>query len=111
MVNLADGKKPVGYKWVFTVKVNPDGSLAKLKSRLVAKIYDQSYRVNYLDTFSLVAKLSSIYLFMSLVVFENWLLHSWILRITSFMVILKRKCIWRNHSILFLKGVIDKYFI
>ncbi|OIT02030.1 putative mitochondrial protein, partial [Nicotiana attenuata] len=33
LVDLPKGKKPVGYKWVFTVKVNPDGSVARLKAR------------------------------------------------------------------------------
>ncbi|OIT08636.1 putative helicase chr10 [Nicotiana attenuata] len=37
LVDLPKGKKPVGCKWVFTVKVNPDGSVARLKARLVAK--------------------------------------------------------------------------
>ncbi|OIT38264.1 putative mitochondrial protein, partial [Nicotiana attenuata] len=33
LVNLLSGKKAVGCKWVFTVKVNPDGSVARLKAR------------------------------------------------------------------------------
>ncbi|OIT33895.1 hypothetical protein A4A49_63580, partial [Nicotiana attenuata] len=33
LVDLPKGKKPVGCKWVFTVKVNPDGSVARLKAR------------------------------------------------------------------------------
>ncbi|OIT32260.1 hypothetical protein A4A49_57773, partial [Nicotiana attenuata] len=33
LVDLSKGKKPVGCKWVFTVRVNPDGSVARLKAR------------------------------------------------------------------------------
>ncbi|OIT33138.1 putative mitochondrial protein, partial [Nicotiana attenuata] len=33
LVDLPSGKKAVGCKWVFTVKVNPDGSVARLKAR------------------------------------------------------------------------------
>ena len=39
LVRLPAGKKVIGCRWVFTVKVNPDGSIAQLKARLVAKGY------------------------------------------------------------------------
>ncbi|MGZ7362318.1 reverse transcriptase domain-containing protein, partial [Streptococcus pyogenes] len=35
LVDLPSGKQAIGCKWVFTVKVNPDGSVARLKARLV----------------------------------------------------------------------------
>ena len=37
LVRLPVGKKSIGCCWVFTVKVNPDGSIARLKARLIAK--------------------------------------------------------------------------
>lgn len=42
LVDLPEGKKSVGCKWVFTVKVNPDGSMATLKAKLMAKGYAQT---------------------------------------------------------------------
>ena len=51
---------PAGCQWVFIVKVNPDILIAQLKTGLVAKRYAQTYGVDYSDTFSLVAKLTSI---------------------------------------------------
>ena len=65
LVHLAVGKKAIGYRSVFTLKVNLDGSIARLKARLVAKGYAQTYEVDYSDTFSSVAKLTSIRLFIS----------------------------------------------
>ncbi|GAA0154078.1 transmembrane signal receptor [Lithospermum erythrorhizon] len=37
-VDLPVGKWVVGCKWVLAVKTNPDGSIARLKARLVAKV-------------------------------------------------------------------------
>ena len=61
---------------MFTVKVNLDGSIAWLKARLGAKGYAQIYGgVDYSDTFSLVAKITSVWLFISLTTTYNWDLH------------------------------------
>ena len=57
------------------MKVNPDGSIARLKARLVAKGYAQTYGVDYSDTFSLFVKLTSIRLFISLAATHGWDLH------------------------------------
>ena len=39
LVRSPTRKKVIGYRWVFTVKVNPDGLIARLKACLVAKGY------------------------------------------------------------------------
>ena len=71
LVHLPTGKKAIGCRWVFAVKVNPNGSVARLKARLVAKEYAQTYGVDYYDTFSPVAKMISVRLFISLVTTHN----------------------------------------
>ena len=38
-VQLPAGKKVIRCRWVFAVKVNPDGLVARLKARLIAKGY------------------------------------------------------------------------
>ena len=75
LVHLPAGKKAIGCRWVFTVKVNPDGSIARLTTRLVAKGYAQTYGVDYFDTFSPIAKLISIRQFISLVATLGWDLY------------------------------------
>ncbi|XP_057991842.1 retrovirus-related Pol polyprotein from transposon TNT 1-94 isoform X2 [Hevea brasiliensis] len=75
LLPLPTGKKAIGCKWVFTVKVNPDDFVTRRKARLVAKGYAQTYGVDYSDTFSSVAKLTSIRLFISLAATYDRLLH------------------------------------
>ena len=60
---------------MFAVKFNPDGPVARLKACLVAKGYAQNYGVDYSDTFSPVAKLTFVRLFISLAASYDWDLH------------------------------------
>ncbi|KAJ9672812.1 hypothetical protein PVL29_026160 [Vitis rotundifolia] len=60
IVDLPLGKKVVGCKWVFAVKVNPDGS---------------TYGVDYSDTFSPVTKLNLVRLFISIAASQQWMIH------------------------------------
>ena len=75
LVSLPTRKKTIGYRRVFTVKFNLDGSVVRLKACLVAKGYAQTYGVDYSDTFSPVAKLTSVRLFISLAASYDWDLH------------------------------------
>lgn len=75
LTQLPANKNVVGCQKVFTVKVHPDGSLERLKARLVAKVHTQMYGVDFDDTFSPIAEIPSIWVFISLIVHYGWTFH------------------------------------
>lgn len=54
-------------KWVFTAKYNTDGSLQKLKARLVARGFSQKYGVDFEDTFAPTVRFDTLRLFFAIV--------------------------------------------
>ncbi|MCO5584098.1 hypothetical protein L7F22_038021 [Adiantum nelumboides] len=72
---LPKGKKPIGCRWVYKIKLNSDASVSRYKARLVAKGYAQTYGIDYEETFSLVAKMATLRAIIAVVVEKGWILH------------------------------------
>eukprot|EP00253_Pinus_taeda_P027307 PITA_27307 len=53
LVELPEGKTPIGCKWLYKPKINANGSVEKYKARLVAKGYSQQEGIDFDDTFAL----------------------------------------------------------
>jgi hypothetical protein len=62
LTTLLPNQNVVGYKWIFKLNFNANGTIAKYKEKLVAKgiLNNNKKNIDYLETFSLVVKLTSI---------------------------------------------------
>ena len=72
LVPLPDDRKPIACKWVYKVKHNADGTVARFKARLVAKGFTQIEGIDYEETFAPTAKFNSIRLLLSLSCSLGW---------------------------------------
>lgn len=74
LTTLPKGKKTVGGKWVYSIKTDIDGK-DKYKARFVAKGYSQKMGIDYGETFSPTANLTSVRVLLQKAGQENMLIH------------------------------------
>ncbi|BBG97094.1 transposable element gene [Prunus dulcis] len=67
--------KPLGSKFVFSVKLRSDGSIDRYKARLVALGNKQEYGLDYDETFAPVAKMTTVRTIHALAASQSWPLH------------------------------------
>ncbi|BBG92450.1 transposable element gene [Prunus dulcis] len=75
LVQLPQGCRPIGCKWIFKTKKDSKGLIDRYKARLVAKGFTQQAGVDYNETFSPVSTKDSFRVMMALVAHFNLYLH------------------------------------
>jgi len=75
LCDLPSGCKAIGCKWVLRKKLKPDGSIDKYKARLVAKGYTQREDLDFFDTFSPVARITSIRFLIAIASIHDLIIH------------------------------------
>jgi len=75
LVELPEGWKRVGCKWVFKTKRDSQGNIECYKARLVAEGFTQKDGIDYKETFSPISNKDSFRIIMALVVHYDPELH------------------------------------
>jgi transposase InsO family protein len=75
LVPRPENQPVVSCKWIFDIKRNVDGSIKKFKGRLVGRGFTQTKGVDYFETYSSVASMTSMKMVLSIANEKDWDIH------------------------------------
>ncbi|GJR78967.1 putative ribonuclease H-like domain-containing protein [Tanacetum coccineum] len=75
LVDLPNGKRAIGTKWVYRNKKDERGIVIKNKARLVAQGYTQEEGIDYDEVFAPVARIEAIRLFLAYASFKDFMVY------------------------------------
>lgn len=91
LVPILTNKNIINTKWVFRNKLNEEDTLVRNKARLVCKGYAQIECINFEETFTLVARLEAIRIFLTLVVFKNFKVYQMVVKLVFLIGMLEEE--------------------
>jgi hypothetical protein len=94
LVEIPNGTKRIGYKWVYKTKYDSKGKLERFKVRFVAKGFTQREGIDYIETFSLISKEDSFKIVMTLIAHYDLELHQIDVKIVFLNDRLARMCVY-----------------
>ncbi|GKU89317.1 hypothetical protein SLEP1_g3470 [Rubroshorea leprosula] len=84
LIDLLEGHKIIGVKWIYKTKLKENGMIDKFKARLVARGYKQEFGIDYQEVFAPVARMDTIRLVIALAAQNSWPIYQ--LDVTSAFV-------------------------
>nr|XP_027187919.1 uncharacterized protein LOC113785507 [Cicer arietinum] len=99
-------KRPIDVKWVYKLKLKPDGQIARYKSRLVAKGFLQKHGLDYDEVFAPVARIETVRMVVSIASYKGLKQapRAWNKRIDRFLIEQQfEKCV-NEHGVYVKKG-------
>ncbi|GKC62836.1 putative ribonuclease H-like domain-containing protein [Tanacetum coccineum] len=75
VVDLPNGKRAIGTKWVYRNKKDERGIMIKNKAKLVAQGYTQEEGIDYDEIFAPVARIEAIRLFLAYALFKDFVVY------------------------------------
>nr|GEV82642.1 hypothetical protein [Tanacetum cinerariifolium] len=75
LVDLPNGKKAIGTKWIYKNKKDERGIVIRNKARLVAQGYPQEDRIDYDDAFALLVRIKAIRFFLAYASFKEFIVY------------------------------------
>ena len=75
IIDRPDGINPIDTKWVFKVKMLPNGQIDKYKARLCARGFTQQHGVDYFETFAPVIRMESLRILLALAAVKDLEVH------------------------------------
>ena len=76
LITLPPRQSMIGCKWIYKIKTRSDGPIERYKARLVAKGFTQEYGIDYEETFTPVARISSICALLAVATTSKWEIFS-----------------------------------
>ncbi|XP_019420738.1 PREDICTED: uncharacterized protein LOC109330926 [Lupinus angustifolius] len=98
LLDCPTDKDIIGIKWFYKIKLNPDGTIQKHKTRLVAKGYSQQPGIDYNETFAPVSHLDTIRVLIALGAERGWITYQLDVKSNSSMEYFKKRSMWSNHK-------------